>query len=243
MLRFGLGAAGGSGQQKQSEKRPHEEVTVPPVTAYRLRWGLLVLALICLAAGLWWIAGPLLYGDADEGTTRTALPLGLLTGLTELDSDMLWYWIHLALFLGALLLTQWMFLLPRQGWTVRLSESARPMRTAVVAAAFLAMMLSLGGIATLLELVGLWDDVIDDDRWVAVTVSAWIVWVLWAGVFYAFWRKGTRFEQLRTMAHGLIVGSILELFVATGFMCGSRTTRTAGAHAGPTRVWCSAPRS
>jgi len=185
------------------------------VTAYRFRWVLLVLALICFAAGLWWIAGPLLYGDADEGTTRTALPLGLLTGLTGLDSDPL-YRVHLALFVGALLLTEWMFLRPRRGWAVRLSESARPMRTAVAAAALMAMMLSLGGIATLLELVGLWDDVIDEDRWVAVTVSTWIVWVLWAGVFYAFWRKGTRFEQLRQMAHGLIVGSLLELVVAAG---------------------------
>ena len=184
------------------------------MTAYRLRWVLLVLALTCLAGSLWWIAGPFLHGELNEGSTR-AVPLSLLTGLTESDSDG-FYGIHLALFLGMLLLSQWMFLRPRRGWTVRLAESSRPMRTAVVAAALMAMMLSLAWVATLLEWVGLWDDVGEDERWVAIPVIAWIVWLLWTGVFYLHWRKGDRFEQLRTMAHGLLVGSVLELIVATG---------------------------
>jgi len=184
------------------------------VTAYRLRWVLLVLGLACLLAGLWWMAGPFLHGESDEGGTR-AVPLSLLTGLTESDSDR-FYGIHLALFLGMLLLSQWMFLRPRRGWTVRLAESARPMRTAVVAAALMAMMLTLAWVATLLELVGLWDDVGEGERWVAIPVIVWIVWLLWTGVFYLHWRKGDRFEQLRTMAHGLLVGSVLELIVASG---------------------------
>ncbi len=181
------------------------------MTAYRLRWLLLVLALTCFAAGLWWMVGPLLYGDVDEGSLRAA-PLALLTGS---DSDTL-YWIHLGFFLGMLLLSQLMFLRPRQGWSVRLAETARPMRTAVLAAALMAMMLSLAWIATLLELLGVWNDALEGERWVAVVVSVWMLWFLWAAVFYVYWRESTRFEQLRTMAHGLIVGSILELFVATG---------------------------
>jgi len=184
------------------------------VTAYRLRWVLLILGLACLLAGLWWIAGPVLGGDLDEGGTR-AVPLSLLTGLTDSDSDG-FYGIHLALFMGMLLLSQWMFLRPRRGWKVRLAESSRPMRTAVVAAALMAMMLSLAWVATLLELTGLWDDVVEGERWLAIPVSAWIVWVSWTGVFFLYWREGTRFEHLKRMAHGLIVGSVLELIVATG---------------------------
>jgi hypothetical protein len=88
------------------------------------------------------------------------------------------------------------------------------MKTAVVAAAFMAMMLTVGALATLLELADLWDDAIEDD-WM-VPVGSSVVWIVWALVFYAYWRKGTRFDQLRTMAHRLIVGSILELLVATG---------------------------
>jgi hypothetical protein len=189
------------------------------VTAYRLRWVLLLLALACVLAGLWWIAGPLLYGDADIGGAAAApimwwLPTALLNFVLEVDSESTAYGIHLAIFLGGMLLIQWMFLRPRRGWTVRLGEAARPMRAAVLGAAFMAMMLTVGSIATVLELVDSWDDVIDND-WV-VPAAAVMVWVVWALVFYAYWRKGTRFEQLRTMAHGLIVGSILELIVASG---------------------------
>ena len=186
------------------------------MTAYRLRWALLVLAFACLAAGIGWLAAPILFGDGDEGTERivplTLLPTAYRAVLFEPELDSTYYKIHLAIFLGVLLLTQWMFLRPRRGWTVRLGETARPMRTAVVAAAFMAMMLTVGSIATVLELVELWDEVFD---WY-VPAAAAIVWLLWALVFYARWRKCTRFEQLRNMAHGLIVGSILELFVATG---------------------------
>jgi hypothetical protein len=124
--------------------------------------------------------------------------------------------MHVALFFGVLLLSQWLFLRPRRGWSVRLSETARPMRTAVPAAAVMAMMLSLAWIATLLEWIGLWDEAVDGDRWRVFPLGVWIAWLLWAAVFFAYWRKGTRFEQLRKMAKGLIVGSVLELFVATG---------------------------
>jgi hypothetical protein len=205
-----------------------------------LRWALLVLALSSLGAGLLWIAGPLLEGDVEEASVRAA-PLSLLTGLSA-DSDAI-YWLHLVLFLGLLLLTQWMFLRPRRGWTLHLAETGRPMRTAVVAAALMAMMLSLASVAALLELLGIWDDALEGDRWIAVPVSAWIVWLLWAVVFYAFWRRGTRLEQLRKMARGLIVGSLLELLVATGVFVWNRMKRTATASAALTPVWYSAPPS
>ncbi len=192
------------------------------MTAYRFRWVLLVLGLACLLAGLGWIAGPLLFGDAENGGVAMApiiwwLPNALLNFVLDDDSESTTYAIHLAIFLGGMLLTQWMFLGPRRGWTVRLGETARPMRTAVVAAAFMAMMLSLGGAATLLELVGLWDDATQGERVAtAIPVGAWIVWVLWTGVFFLYWREGTRFEHSKRMAHRLIVGSILELIVASG---------------------------
>ncbi len=179
------------------------------------RWLLLALALTCIAAALWWIAAPLLDGDPDEASWR-AVPLSLLTGLS-IDSHAL-YVLHLVFFFATLALTQWMFLRPRRGWAVRLAETGRPLKSAVLAAAFLAAMLSLAWIATLLELVGLWDDAIDESRWLAIPVVVWMAWLLWAGLFYAYWRKGTRLEQLSRMAHGLIVGSLLELVVATGVL-------------------------
>jgi hypothetical protein len=178
---------------------------------------LLVLALTCLLLGLWWIAGPLLPSNSEPTAVPIFwwLPTGLLNFvLPEEASESAVYGFHLAVFLGGMFLTQWMFLRPRRGWTVRLGETARPMKTAVVAAAFMAMMLTVGALATLLELADLWDDAIEDEWMVPVASS--VVWIVWALVFYAYWRKGTRFDQLTMMAHGLIVGSVLELLVATG---------------------------
>ena len=192
------------------------------MTAYRLRWVLLVLALICLLAGLWWTAGPLLSGNEDEGSTRIALPSVFLptpwlAAFLGLDSEMNDYRAQLALFFGLLLVTQWMFLRPRRGWNVRMAETARPMKTALAAAAGMAAMLSFGALAVSMELLGAWGDVVDDEQWLGLLAGSVVVlWLLWTIVFYAYWRKGTRFDQLRRMARGLIVGSILELFVAVG---------------------------
>ena len=189
--------------------------------AYRLRWVLLVLALICLSAGLWWTAGPLMSGDQDEGGTRIVpvvfLPTTWLAANLGLDPEFNNYPVQLALFFGLLLLTQWMFLRPRRGWRLRLAETGRPMKTAVAAAAYMAMMLTLAATAVVLELVDVWDDITDDEESAKYVMGTLLIlWILWAAVFYLYWRSGTRFHQLRTMARGLIAGSLLELFVAAG---------------------------
>ncbi len=139
------------------------------MTAYRLRWILLVLALICLAAALWWLAAPLVW-DIEDGKMRIVpwrfLPTAFLNIFVELDSESSEYAANVAGFLGVLLVAQWMFLRPRRGFRLRLGETARPMRSAVVAAAFLAMMLTVGGIATLLELADLWNSALETEWYV-----------------------------------------------------------------------------
>jgi hypothetical protein len=186
------------------------------MTAYRLRWLLLVLGESCLLGFVWWIAGPLLFGENFETAAPIIwwLPTSLLNFvLPEEASDSMIYGFHLAIFFACMLLTQWFFLRPRREWRVGLGETARPMKTAIVAAAFMAMMLTVGATLTVLELIELSEAI--DNEWV-VPLAATVVWVVWALLFYAYWKKGTRLDQLRTMAHRLIVGSVLELFVATG---------------------------
>lgn len=187
--------------------------------AYRFRWLFLIAAVLCLVAGLWWLGSPLVVdGDGDDGTERIIptlfLPTAFLGGFRDLDSKLA-YGVYLTIFLGTLLLTQWMFLRPRRGWKVRMAETSRPMKTAVAAAAFMAMMLSFGLMATMLELLQpeVWEGAIEDGWMVGIVT---ILWILWAITFYIYWRGGDRFAQLRTMIKGLIVGSVLELFVAIG---------------------------
>jgi hypothetical protein len=182
-----------------------------------LRGILLVLALSCFALALCWTVGPL-FVDDDPDIAHLAplllLPTSLLASAVGLDSDQ--YALNLAVFFGPLLLAQWMFLRPRAGWKIHLSETGRPMKTAVVAAAFMAMMLSFGAFALVAELFGFWNDVVDDDPTVFVVALTLALWLAWAVVFHFHWRKGTRFQQLEAMARGLIVGSLLELVVAAG---------------------------
>ncbi len=184
-----------------------------------LRWALLVMALACLAAGLLWLLVPVLFGNGDDGTERivplTLLPTAYPAILFELQ-DSVFYKVHLAIFLGVLLLAQWMFLRPRSGWKVRMAETARPMKTAVAAAAFMAMMLTLAPTAVILELFDVWDVLMDDERAHYVVAALAILWLLWAIVFYFYWKTGTRLQQLQTMTRRLIAGSFLELVVATG---------------------------
>ena len=42
-----------------------------------------------------------------------------------------------------------------------------------------------------------------------------IAWSLWAFLFWRYWRAGDRYTQLTRMIRGLLVGSILEVFIAT----------------------------
>jgi hypothetical protein len=189
-----------------------------PDTAYRLRWTLLAVALAFLLAGIYWTTGPLLSGDGARLAPLYLLPTSVLADTLEGDSGTDDVRPVVVLFLGLLLVTQWMFLRPRRGFRVRMGEEARPLKTAVAAAAFMAAMLSVAAIAVVLEVFHAWNDVLNglDERVALIAVLWFAVWLLWATVFYVYWKKGTHFEQWRAMARGLIVGSMLELFVASG---------------------------
>lgn len=194
--------------------------------AYRLRHVLLVLALVSLLIGFAWLVMPYfndtLVSGSDfffAGLFGTPLTLGKLAEQGELS-----YGINIAVVVGLLLAAHWAFLRPGRRWTVRLSATGRPLKSAVFAAAFMAMLLTTGMIALLLELPGWWqtimggmDDVYGWSRgWGLAVIWAvmLVVWGLWAWVFFIYWRQGDRYTQLGKMVRALIVGSLLEAFVA-----------------------------
>jgi len=123
--------------------------------------------------------------------------------------------ISLLLFLGFILLTQWLFLLPRRHWRVRLAETGRPMKTSVITAALMAALLSMGMGATMLDISRRnWMDQIGDlPGFYGILL---VLWGFWALVFYLHWRGKDRLSRLRWMINSLITGSIMDLFVAIG---------------------------
>ena len=118
-------------------------------------------------------------------------------------------------FLGLALLGQWGFLRPRRGWTVQLATTGRPLRSAVIVAASMAMLLTVGLIALVLEMPDWWEPILEPSRGViGVWAAMLVLWVIWAWVFFVYWRQGDRYTQLGKMIRGLVAGSLLEGFVA-----------------------------
>jgi hypothetical protein len=117
---------------------------------------------------------------------------------------------------GLTLLAQWAFLRPREGWTIRLTSEGRPLKSAVVVASFMAMLLTVGLFALALELPDWWEPGIlgDSGGMVGIWIVMLFLWVAWAWVFFVHWRQGDRYTQLGKMIRGLVVGSLLEGFVA-----------------------------
>lgn len=123
--------------------------------------------------------------------------------------------VSLLLFLGFILLSQWLFLLPRRNWRIHLAETGRSMKTSAITAALMAALLSMGMGASLLDLSrSNWLDQIGSLSGFYTIIL--VLWVFWALVFCLYGRGKNRLSRLRWMINSLITGSIMDLFVAIG---------------------------
>jgi hypothetical protein len=119
--------------------------------------------------------------------------------------------IDTILIVGVIVITQWLFLCPRGNLAIRLNEESRPIVRSVIIAALMAMLLSLGVAASLFELSDCWLNL----NPLVVSAVTGIVWLVWAAIFYIYWRGKDRKTYLIKMLKWLFGGSILELLVAT----------------------------
>jgi hypothetical protein len=186
-------------------------MTTGQTLAYRLRWVMLIAAVLCLAVWIAWVFALPIFGWLVDK------PAGFLgTPLIFFDIDSSTNYVHAAGLCGVLLLTQWAFLRPRGNWSMRLADHSRPLWTSIIAAAFIAMLLSIGAIAIVMEIPDWWAQMADNLQlllwpvWIAMAV----LWIIWIVVFALYWRSGDRYTQLTRMVRGLIAGSVLEMLVA-----------------------------
>lgn len=186
-------------------------------TAYRLRHIILVAGILFTTAGIIWTLLPFFFSLEDFaglfGTVLIFNPLAAESGLI--------YGINVVVVLGIILLAQWAFLRPGKGWTVRMSTVGRPLKTSIFAASLMAMLLTTGLIALLLELPDWWQPLLASDDNDFSTYSALVIWAVmlvvwgvWAWIFFVYWRQGDRYTQLGKMIRGLVAGSILETIIA-----------------------------
>lgn len=210
-------------------------MTKAKLTARRFRRVLLVVGIVYVLAALSWLIGPFLIDYISDDFGGMGL-MGTLLCPWE-DPGRLVYAVNITFVVGLILLAQWAFLRPGRVWTARLTTKSRPLKSAVIAAAAMAMLLTIGALALLLDLAGhagfpdCWGWLMVEKEHDLPTWSAWAwvlvlaVWIFWAWIFFVYWRQGDRYTQLGRMIRALIAGSVVEAFVAI-----------------PAHIWTSRPR-
>ena len=196
------------------------------VTARHVRWGMLV-------AGAWLVGVVLLYNPLVELWE----PLGVgLFGTPVAAFDMsqgdaalrMQGLLATAAYLGAMLVAQALFLLPRGPLAFRLADRGRPMRRALVlavCAGMVAMLLTAGLVATLLDWPGWWAGVTLYDstgapasRWPRALLWVWLamllIWAGWAWVFFRYARDRDHRTAAARITRALLAGTVLELLVS-----------------------------
>lgn len=180
--------------------------------ANRLRRLILIVGILYTVTALCWAVLPYfpdMLFDEFEPAGLLWTPLGLYA------PDEGGYLIDVALVVGLLLLAQWAFLRPAKAWTARLAVKGRPLTSAVISAAAMGMLLTVGVITLLLELPNLWKTVFKSGWGIAAVWSAMLLlWGAWALIFLVYWRQGDRYTQLGRMIRALVAGSLVEVFVA-----------------------------
>ncbi len=194
----------------------------PRRTAAAVRWVMLAVAILALAATVVLLFNPALELNDAFGGGVLGTPFAPIDGINRPQTVQPQYSAQASFFLGIFLLMQWLFLSSRGSWRLRMSLEGPPPRRAALAAGFMGMLLSIGLIATLMEL---------PDWWLRFTARdgadgksgqhfgvVWIImiafWVFWTFVFHRYWKSLDRYTALRKVIRWLIAGTILELIIA-----------------------------
>lgn len=190
----------------------------------RLRLAVLLTGLTCLATGLAWLAGGMVITEPDAVQMAPAWMIYLLTaGFDSGDEVQVSYTL---IFIGLIVTSQWLFLRPRGNRQVQLAESGRPMKSALVTAAFMAMLLTGGFILTLLDVFSpdtathIFDGLDGKGKYSGVLIGFYIsgllLWLLWGIIFYLYWKQTDQTTHPGKMIGALLAGSSLEFIVAIG---------------------------
>ena len=211
---------------KVADARPPLAYAAPamrqPWTARRVRYVLLLVAVSALALGL--LLNPVIQFSRYLGYGIYGTPVAPIMDSTRGNIDLRAYLSETMIFFGAILGTQWLFLLPRGRLSFQTSDRVRSIRQAVIGGGFIAAIISMGLLATGLELLGQWQSVIardwslggfkfvEDHR--AIWLAMLLIWIAWAALFYWYFRDTDHRTVVSRLTRVLLVGTVLELIVA-----------------------------
>lgn len=209
-------------------------MTRAKTTAKGIRGVLLALWIVCVVCEILWLFGPLLndaikslssgesgrQDDEPFGVGLSGTPALLILGpayqMLNLPGN--WNYVLVVLiYLALLFMTQWWFLSPRAIWKIKTIDAARPMKRAIIGAAFAATLLSVGLIFSIVDLIK--EDFLTKLEkpsmfWhYLVLLIPVVVWLIWSVIFIIYLRQGSHYNWAGKIIRGLIAGSVLELFV------------------------------
>ena len=112
-------------------------VTRYQLLAYRLRFLILVIGLLCLGAGLFWVID-VIWPQIEFVWLDGGTPAGLLYVFGRVEDS--YFVVHGYVFgyLGLFFITQWLFLVPRRWWRIDVTATGRPLWRSVLSAALTA---------------------------------------------------------------------------------------------------------
>jgi len=183
--------------------------------AYKFRRLILVIGIIFTWAGITWAILPA-FVDMDDTNLMGLFGTVLVCHPVASNSELA-HTINTITVIGLVLLLQWAFLRPGKNFKVRLLGEGRPLKSSVLAASIMAMLLTVGLISLLLEFPDWWQNIMGNENLYIVTsiyLTMLVIWAVWAWIFFIYWKQGDRYTQSGKMIRGLVAGSILEIMVA-----------------------------
>ena len=197
----------------------YEPATKAKTTGRDIRY-IILLAAVFLAMGAL-LANPLIWQNSGFGWGLIGTPLGPFEN-GWLD-DRIYYILHAGGYLGLFLFTQWLFLLPRGRLSFRIADTPRSRRASAIGAAFVAMLLTAGVVASIMELTDVWQDVMKQEFtfkslhfqvFYCFLAGMAFAWLLWAVIFYLYFRDADHHTTVARMTRALLGGTVLELLVS-----------------------------
>jgi len=220
-----------------AERTPPAPGQAPVVLSYQrpvpsrkwakgIRIVMLIVAIAAILMAALLIFNPVLEINERLGAGALGTPFGPIDGTQTNEVTQHRYVAEAILYLGLFLLMQWLFLSPRGRWQISLSLDGPLPRRAALAAGFIGMLLSIGLIATLMEIPDWWircttipQAHTDPEKRVQSFRVMWVVMsALWSAWTFVFWRYGKsldRYSALRKIFRWLLAGTVLELLIAT----------------------------
>jgi hypothetical protein len=202
-----------------------------PVVPARRRAEAIRILMLVVAIGAVGLAGLLIFNPALEinpmlGGGALGTPFGPFDGTLPQQTIVNQYIPYAGFYFGLFLFTQYLFLLPRGQWRISVTPDAPISCRAAVAAGFIGMLLSIGLIATLMEIPNWWikfttvpsvrgnDAAQSVQHFGAIWMFMGIFWLVWTFVFWRYGKSLDRYSALRKIFRWLLAGTILELLIA-----------------------------